>query len=334
MSTIGTAVTMLDFVRRQDPDGSIAAPQSIAEMLMQVNQPLADIPWMESNKTTSHLVTIRTGLPTVYFRQLNQGVLASKSTTVQVEEDTCMMEARGQVDEKLAMLNSNTAAWRISENAPFVESMGQTAMGKIFYGNTGTDPEQITGIATRYSDNSGPANSENIIDAGGTGSDNCSIWLIRWSEQGVFGIYPKGSPIGLQHQDLGVQDAFDTTSANTTRFRALMDLYRWDLGIVVKNWQYAVRAANIDVSNLIAQSSAADLLELMAQMVDKLPIGSNGTTKFYCTRTVKTALRIQCMNRPNVYLNVGNEEGKAKLRFDEYPIELCDQLLSTESAVS
>jgi hypothetical protein len=327
MAVIGTSLTLLDHAKRMDPDGSIAA---IAEILNQANEVVQDVIFREGNLPTGHRVSIRTGLPTVYFRMLNQGVPSSKSTTTQVDEGLAYMEARTQIDVKEASLNGNTAEFRLSESRPMLESMAQTFASKLFYGNTALDPEQFTGLATRYSDDSGPANAENIVDGLGRGTDNTSIWLIRWSEEGVFGIYPKGSKAGINHQDLGEQDAFD---ANGNRFRAFMDLYQWDCGLVVKNWKYAVRIANIDVSNLIAQASAADLLELMAVAVEKLPTGSSGNTAFYCNRTVRTMLRIQCMNRPNVYLTAGNEEGKPKLSFDGIPIRLVDQLLNTESAV-
>lgn len=329
MAALGSAVNLLDLSKRMDPAGGIAP---IAELLSQTLAFNGNMVWKEGNLTTGERVTIRTGLPTIYYRKLNQGVQPSKSTTVQVDEGTCMMEARGQIDKDLAELNGLAAAFRMSENQPFIEAMGQSFGAKAFYGNTGTDPEQFTGLATRFSDDSGPANAENIVSGGGSGNDNTSIWLVDHSEQGCYGIYPKGLQGGLQHEDLGLGDAFDTQTP-PARFRAYMDLWQWKPGLVVKDWRRVVRGCNIDVSNLIAETSAADILELMAIMVDKIPAGSSNL-RFYCNRTVKTMLRIQCMNRPNVYLTLGQEEGRPKLSFDGIPIELHDQLLSTESTVS
>jgi hypothetical protein len=328
MATIGTAVTLLDVAKRMDPGGSIDA---IAEVLAQKNELIEDMLWMEGNLPTGCRVTIRTGLPEIYFRLLNQGVLPSKSTTVQVDEGTSIMEARGQIDKDVADLNGNTAAFRASENAPFLESHAQTLARTMWYGNTGLDPEQFTGFAPRFSDDSGPANAENIINGGGVGSDNTSIWLIGWGANSAYGVYPKGSKGGLDHQDLGLQDAFDSNTP-PRRYRAYMDWYQQKPGLCVKDWRYVVRIANIDVSNLVAETSAADLLELMAVAVDKVP-AMDAKFSFYCSRTVRTMLRIQCMNRPNVYLNLGQEEGRRKLQFDDIPIKLSDQLLHTEAAI-
>jgi hypothetical protein len=327
MATIGTAVNLVDAAKRTDPNGSIAV---IAELLNQTNEVIPDVPFMEGNLPTGHRASIRTGLPTIYFRRLNQGVPTSKSTTAQVDEATCMMEGRGQIDRDLAMLNGNTAEFRASENMPFIEAMGQTFAAKLFYGNTGVQPETFTGLATRYSDAVLALNKENIVKGGGAGLDNTSIWLIGWGEQTIFGIYPNGSTAGLRHEDLGEADAFD---ANQNRFRAVMDWYQWKCGLVVKDWRYAVRICNIDVSNLTGQTTAADLLELMAVAVAKIPNPGSVRLAFYSNRTVATMLRIQCMNKPNVYLVLGQEEGRPKLTFDGYPIRTVDQLLNNEATV-
>jgi len=95
-----------------------------------------------------------------------------------------------------------------------------------------------------------------------------------------------------------------------------------------------VRIANIDVSNLVAETSAADILELMAVAVDKIPDKNGVNLKFYANRVVRTMLRIQAMNRPNVYLTVGQEEGRPKTSFDGIEIKVVDQLLRTESTVN
>jgi len=328
MPTIGGLPNLVDVAKRTDPDGSIAA---IAELLNQSNEVTEDVPMFEGNLPTGHRVTVRTGLPTVYWRRLNQGVPPSKSTTAQVDEAAAIMEARGQIDVDLAELNGNTAEFRASENAPFLESMGQMFVQTLFYGNVGAQPERFSGLATRYSDRSVSLNKENIVNGGGVQTDNTSVWLIGWGEQTIYGIYPKGSAGGLQHKDLGEQDAFDAVN---NRFRAWMDDYKWKCGLVVKDWRYAVRIANIDVSNLSSQANQADLLELMAVAVDKIPkTGPSASLTFYANRTVRTILRIQCMNRPNVYLTSGNEENKPKVSFDGIPIKLVDQILNNEAQV-
>jgi hypothetical protein len=153
------------------------------------------------------------------------------------------------------MLNGNSAAWRLSEIKPFYEAFAEKVATTIFYGNAGTDPEQFTGLSTRYSSLSA-GNGGNIVDAGGTGSDNSSIWMIGHGE-GFHGIYPKGSKAGLQHEDLGAAGRVRRSTRNN-RFRAYIDWFQWKLGIALPDWRNVVRIANIDISNLVAQSGAGE----------------------------------------------------------------------------
>jgi hypothetical protein len=104
--------------------------------------------------------------------------------------------------------------------------------------------------------------------------------------------------------------------------------------MLVKDWRHVVRAPNIDKSALVAQSGAAALLEIMASMVDKLPASEGGKPVFYVNRTISTMLRIQTMKQANVYLTVGNEEGRRKIQFDGVPIRKLDGMQADESLVT
>ena len=84
MATIGAnALTLADWAKRLDPQGKVP---SIVELLAQTNEILQDMLWVEGNLPTGHRTTVRTGLPTVAWRLLNNGVQPSKSTTAQIDE--------------------------------------------------------------------------------------------------------------------------------------------------------------------------------------------------------------------------------------------------------
>lgn len=326
-----TMLTLADQAKRVDPDGKIA---TVAELLSQTNEVLEDAVFVEGNLPTGHRVTIRTGLPTVYWRSINQGIPPSKSTTAQVDEQIGLLEARSHIDVELAKLNGNSAAFRLSEDRPFIEAMNQEQASTLFYGNPGTDPKKYLGIAPRYSLLSA-GNGTNIIDAGGTGSDNTSIYLVVWGEETAFCPFPKGSQAGLDHQDLGTDDVLDAAGGY---YQALKTLYNWKNGLVVKDWRYIVRIANIDVSNLVAESSAADVIELMARALDRIPMISMGRPAFYMNRTVHSMLRIQAMNKAaNVLAPVAglNQFGKSSrwTEFDGVPLRKSDAILNTEARV-
>ncbi len=326
------ALTLADWAKRLDPNGKVDA---IVELLSQTNEVLDDMLWREGNLPTGHRLTVRTGLPTVAWRLLNQGVQPSKSSTAQIDEACGIMEAWSEVDEEVAKLNGNTAAFRLSEAQSFIEAMNQEMASTLFYGNATTAPEEFTGLAPRYSSLSAE-NGENIVDGGGSGSDNSSIWLINWGEHAACGIFPRGSQAGLVHNDLGLNTIQTSTDIAGARLRAYQDQFQWKCGLALKDWRYAVRIANIDISNLVAKSSAADLIDLMIKAIHRLPSLNRGKSAFYLNRSCFQMLDIQ--KRDDVVSGGGLSydvvDGKPVMSFRGIPVRKVDALTETESQIS
>lgn len=330
MATLNAnALTLSDWAKRLDPDGKVP---TIVELLAQTNELLMDMQWIEGNLPTGHRTTVRTGLPAVAWRLLNQGVQPSKSTTAQIDEGCGMLEAWSEVDKDLAMLNGNTSAFRLSEAQAFIESMNQEMASTLFYGNSGIDAEEFTGLSVRYSDPTA-ANGQNVIDAGGAGADNSSIWLVCWSPQTTHGIFPKGSKAGLLHEDLGEVTVETTAGIAGTRMRALQDRWQWKCGIAVKDWRYNVRIGSIDLSLLRAGS--VDIIDMMIRAMHRIPNLRMGKPVFYMNRTVFQELDI--LRRADVItggqLSYQVVDGKFQYSFREIPIRLCDSLIQTEVLV-
>lgn len=339
MATLATGqLTLVDWAKRQDPDGNVPA---VAELLSQTNDILEDAVFIEGNLPTGHRVVIRTGLPTVYWRLLNAGVPTSKSTTAQVDESVGLMEARSHIDVELANLNGNKASFRLSEDSAFLEAMNQLQALTMFYGNPGVDPKTFLGLATRYGSISGAGNAQNILDAGGTGTDNTSVWLVVWGEQTVFCTFPKGSTAGLQHKDLGEETVTDAAGAY---YQALRTLYTWKNGLVVKDWRYVVRICNIDISDLVgltgtqANTAATDLIKMMSRAIDRIPNLNMGRPAFYANRTISSHLRIKALEKSSTALGIADainqfgQPGK-QLSFLGIPVRTSDQLLNAEARV-
>lgn len=333
MANIGaTVLTLADWAKRLDPNGSVP---KIVELLGQTNEILTDMLFSEGNLPTGHRTTVRTGLPTVAWRLLNQGVQPSKSTTAQIDEGCGMLEAWSEVDKELAALNGNTAAFRLSEARAFIEAMNQEMASTLFYGNSSVDPEEFTGLSVRYS-SLGAANAQNIVPGGSSDSDNTSIWLVVWGENTVHGIFPKGSKAGLSQQDFGEVTVETTNGIGGTRLRAYQEQFQWKCGVALRDWRYVVRIPNIDVSNLVAKSSAADITELMIKAMHRIPNIKMGRAAFYMNRSVLQMLDIQ--RRDDVQsggqLNYDKVDGKLEYSFRGVPIRLCDAILENEALVS
>ena len=290
--------TLVNWAKFLDPNGKA---YKIAELLNQSNELMQYLPWIEGNLVTGHKASVRAGLPTVQFRRFYQGVAVSKSDRAIIEDVCAMQSARSEVDKGLADLNGDAAAFRLSEAIAFVEAMTQNAAQTLIYGDVTTNKDAFTGLTPRYNAISGGANTAaNILDAGGTGSDNTSVWLLVLGENTVTGIFPKGSKAGLVHEDLGVIDAFD---ANNNRFRAYAETWDWNYGLHVKDWRYAVRIANIDVSDLTSQSGTQAITastwinKLMAKAFARIPSMGMGTAVFLASRTVKEMLSVGALDK-------------------------------------
>lgn len=331
--TISQNPTLHDFMQALGPDDNVAA---IGELLNQENRLLEAMTWQEGNLLTGHRFTVRTGLPKPTFRRLYQGTEPSKTTRAQVSAQTGSLEDYAEVDKALVELNGNTAAFRMQEESGFREGFNQRVSQAILYESEETDPAGITGIMPHYDDLSA-GSGEYIIDAGGTGSDNGSILLVGWSSTSVYGIFPKGSKAGLEHTDKGVQtvDAPTADGLRTGKMEAYVSHYKWDIGLIVQDYRYIVRIANIDRSLLVPDmATGAKLPEVMFDAMELIPSLDKCRPVFYMDRTMRTMLGKQMPQYiKNSTLEYGTVGGKHTVSFQEIPIQLTDQMRVDEARV-
>lgn len=343
-----TAYTLADWQSSTDDAGNI---NPVINLLSQENEILLDLPWMECNQVMSHKSTVMTGLPAAYWRQYNLGVPRGKGTRVPIVDTCAMLETYSFIDRDLANLNNNSAAWRLSEDKAFLDGINQQMAQTLFYGNQGTLQASFTGMTPRFStvNTATAANAVNVLDAGGTGSTNTSIWLACWSQNTGHGIYPKGSRAGLVMEDV-------TTNAPVQdgvggQFQALQTHFKWDCGLSIRDWRYFVRIANVDVTTLTG-ANAPNLIALLIAAVNKIPAMprrvtavqgagpdsagmpiSISTPAIYVNRTVRTALELQVINKSNLLLSLQDWDGMPVLTFRGIPIRTVDALVSTEQRV-
>lgn len=324
-----TMPTLIDKYSRQDGTGKI---MKIIETMAKNNAILQDAEYQECNDGSKHRTSMRSGIPEPAWRVYNKGVQPSKSTTVPVLDTTGMMEDYGLVDKSLADLYSNSDAFRVSENMAKLQGFNNKVARYMFYGNTATEPEAFLGLAPRYNDKSAESGA-NIIDAGGTGSNNASIWFVTWGENSTHLIYPKGSVAGFQHRNLGEQTVRDDQGGE---FQAYRDHFKWDIGMSVRDWRANARIANIDVTTLTKTgATGADLIDLMIEGYYRLdnPMQGEGRTIVYCNRTIQTFLHKQAANKANVNLTLEEFGGRKIPAFLGMPINRVDALLNTEARV-
>ncbi len=326
-----TYLTLADWAQRQKPGGGV---DEIIEVLAASNPIMADASVMEGNLPTGHRSTQRTSQPAGTWRLLNYGVASEKSTTEQVTDTCGILEGYSTLDVDEASLNGDEAAYRASEDNAFISGLTSTAATALFYGNQGTDPEQMQGLSPRYNLTTG-AYASQIINASGAGDDNTSVWVITWGPNTCSLIFPKGSKAGLQSEDLGKQLVRDS---NNLTYQAYVTKFQWKLGLCLRDYRYVIRICNIDVSDLT--SDAATGADLMDKMVDayyarpSVDLGKMAKTFIYCNKTVAKFLHKQAQNKLNVNLTIDSPAGKPVVSFLDAPIRVCDNITSAEATVA
>ena len=319
--------TLADVAKRLDPEGKV---DMIVEMMTPTNEILLDMTAVEGNLPTGHRTTVRTGLPEPTWRRLYEGVQPTKSTTAQVTDNCGMLEAYAEVDKKLADLNGNTNSFRLSEDRAHIEGINKEVAQTLIYGNDSTAPAEFTGLAARYNSKSAES-GDNIVDAGGTGSDNTSVYLMVWSPNTAHMIYPKGSKAGLAVEDKG--QVTIENAGNGGRMEAYRTHYSWDVGFTLRDWRYGARIANIDVSNLGTEDGMKALVDLMIEASERIPAFGVGRAAWYVNRQVRTALRKGILAKIANNLTWETVAGKRVLQFDDIPVRRTDAILNTEQRV-
>ena len=341
MSTIGNSyLNLIDLYKRTDSNRNLVP---VIEALHTLNPLMLDAVAVEANQGTKHLSTIRTGLPSVTWGKLYQGVPQSKSTTQQVEDTTGFVEGLSTVDTRLLKLSKNPGAVRMSEAQPYLESIAQDVQTNFFYSDTATTPERFKGIGARYNALAGSGAGNQIVDGGGSGSDNTSVWFVTWGEQQTSLIYPEGTAAGVQREDKGEQRVLDDLG---NPYYAKEEMFTQHVGVVVRDWRYNARIANIDVSDMRAGS--VKLYNLMRQAYYKLQgrrngriknggMVSQGKTVIYANRDVIGALDALSTNSGSsdnfIRMTPDEVEGREVMTYRGIPIRETDAIINAEARV-
>lgn len=321
--------TFADLASRMDQDGRIV---SVIEVLQQTNPILTDMRFVECNKEDGYLTSVRTGLPEPTWRKLYGGVQPSKSQTATVIDTCGNLEAYAETDKDLVDINGNSAQFRASEDAAFLQAMNNAMAETLIYGDTAKNPERFLGFAARYSSLKAK-NGRMIVDGGGTGTGNTSVWFVSWGA-GVTGIYPKGSQAGLKAEDLG---QVTITKPDGSLYEALRTHFKWSIGLSVRDWRAVARVANIKVDDLKSLSNTAANQALIYKLIDAknaLDPQYRSSAVMYCNRDVTTALEKMALDKSCNALSITEAAGQFETRFFGIPVRTCDAISSNEKAVS
>ncbi len=338
----GSILTMADAAKRRDPSGRVAA---IIEILSMTNEIINDFPAVEANNGTTHVTTIRDSIPHTDHRMINQGASEVKSGVRQIVEDTCLREGWSPVDKKLLDLCSGITEQRAhlaGEATAILEGMSQDFCDDIFYGDMGQDPAGIDGLSKRYNTtNAANPISRQVIDAGGTGANLTSIWLIQMGDTATSLIYPKGTTAGIEMKMFPDQVLRDSDGKP---FEGVLSKFSWNYGLCVRDYRRIVRIANIDAAKIndmilngLPTSADFALQRQLDYAVSLLP-SITPNTYFYMGRIPYAMRMIMGGEKGNVNLTFNSPTGSPQsfgtLPIQGIPVHRCDGILVGEDQVT
>ena len=322
-----TSMSVLDAAKAQGADGQIL---NCAELLSKKTGMLQDIPFVPTDEAESHVSAQATSLPTGADIVHNQETAASKSTVANIVETTQGFEI--WLTPAVSVLNygGNPGGKLAKETMRATEAMKQAVQSRFITGNGDTTPGQMYGFQVRYSSLSSNA-ARNIIDCDGTGSDNASIYYVRWSPETIYGLYPKGTKAGLDFKDYGEMPV--TTSSGEIVRRKLH--FQWWFGLSIDDWRQAGRLCNIDIPALLA-GTGADLISRINDLMAVIEDGTHGKGALYMNETVHAALRRQ--SRTAVQAGGGmtysNVDGQDRWSVNNVPVRIISDMPIAESRVT
>jgi hypothetical protein len=341
MATLGgTNLTMLEMAKRIGPDGMV---NKAVNLLAQDNAFFGDLYVKPSNMPTANQSSIQTGLPTTSLKRFNEGTASTRSTTATITDGHAMLEARSVTDVDLLNTYGNAAEIRATEAEPFMESLGQRAEGLLWYGNVLDDVREFNGMDVRYNSTTGNIGNQ-VLSAGGSGSDVVSAWLVCHHPENIFMTYPKNTTAGMRHEDLGRQLVQDSTGISGSMLDAFVDKFSLSFGLVVKDYRYAGRVCNIEPEEFLGITGdqqltdyATNALMLLHRLQDRVRgIGKPGCKPvYYVPRTVREGIRVQAIasKNANVYTMEQHLEGHQVVKLGGIEVKTVDQL-TLETAIS
>ncbi len=319
---VANELNVVEMAKRLDPKNNVA---TIMELCNKKCDLLADAVATESNDLRSHVSHVRTSLPDVGIRMINEGTEKSSSSVEPTRHDIMLIESNPEIDEELIDGSGDPAKAMSSEIIPYTEAMMQYFVSCVLYGGMSERRGEIPGFAKMY-DNSA---MDNVISLGGT-NDLTSIYIVEWDERLCKLLYPKSHPtIGVKYTDFGLRKC---TDANNRIFMGYGHQVKMKFGMAVDDDDCVQRICDIDSMGLGIGDEAAKAHHKLITAKNLLPNMGAGAA-IYCNRQTKTQFDIFAIDKSNGFYYMKDITGAPVTSFQGTPIRMLDGLMNTESRV-
>lgn len=200
-------------------------------------------------KGLNYKTLVRTALPTVGFRNANEGTNATKTQYENRTVEAFMMNPRWQADKQVADAHEDGPGTLIAmEASAHLQASFQHVSSQFYYG-TGNDSKGFPGLLASYD------SASMTVDAEGTGNDTTSVWFVKFGPGHVQFVYGLAGQMDLS--DISERDAFDDNNKAFTVYHQEMSVH---LGLQVVNNRSVGRIKNIDADKPLTDNLIYSML--------------------------------------------------------------------------
>lgn len=225
-------------------------------------------------KGLNYKTLVRTALPTVGFRDANEGYPASKSTFENRLVETYIFNPRWECDKAVADSYEDGAPAYIAIEAEGIMEASAIALCQQFYYGTDKDPKGFPGLVAAVA-------PEMTVDAAGAAvNGGSSLWAVKFGVKDVTWVWGEGGNLALSP----LAEA-RITDGNGNPFTAYVQELLARPGLQVGN-KFAIGR----VKNLTTDADKGLTDTLVADLIAKFPAGHMPDAMF-CSRRSLAQLR-------------------------------------------
>lgn len=277
-------ITALDLAKRTGVDRIVGLVDETTKAVPEVSgrtmigSNLVQLPNVAAARTIQALqykTRVRVALPSVGFRNLNEGTNQTKARYENRLVETFTMNPRWGGDKAALDRDEDGPEAVIAEEAgAHMEAAWQQVAKVFYYGTDSTfgDSKGFPGLLQSYD------STDMVVDAGGTTANTgSSAWLVCFGPQKVQWVYGAGGQFELS--DIELRDYFDDDGNPLTSYHQELWCYP---GLQVSSQRYVVR-----IKKLTADSGKGLSDTLIANALAKFAVGVRPDAIFCSPRSLE-----------------------------------------------
>jgi hypothetical protein len=308
VALIGATVpTLLDIAKANGNDTVVGLIDETVRAHPEINLGFA-----RTIKGLNYRTLIRTALPTVGFRNANEGSTPSKSAYENRTVETFILNPRIEADKAVAdRYEDGAEAYLALEGAAQMEA-SMIAMGTQFYYGALSigDAKGHPGLIDAYDA------TNMVVDAGGTtASTGSSVWAVKFGPKNVGWVFGNGGELSVS--DPRIESILDATGKKYTGY--IQEILAYP-GLQVGNLQAVGR-----IKKLTADVGKGLTDALLGSLMAKFPVGIVPDVLLMTRRSLEQ------LRASRTAVNITGAPAPTPTEYQGIPIAATDSILNTES---